>query len=183
MRNAIEEDVATHSWEVSTLAHGLGIIHNHLAKGETEAVDVNALVVAALYHDASEVITGDMPTPVKYYSSTMRNAFKEVESTAEQQLLNLLPDPLREAFKPALIHSDLTPTEQTLLKAADRLSAWLKCKAEIRAGNTEFIHAQESIYARLLEMKLPAITYFIEVFSPGYEQSLDHLLESEKDRL
>jgi 5'-deoxynucleotidase len=182
MRNAIEEDVATHSWEVATLAHGLGIIHNHLTNVETEKVDVNALVVAALYHDASEVITGDMPTPVKYYSPTLRDAFKEIENTAEQQLLNLLPEPLRAAFKPALIHSDLSTTEQTLLKAADRLSAWLKCGAEIRAGNKEFVHAHASIFIRLQAMNLPAISYFMDVFSKGYEQSLDHLLESEVDK-
>ncbi len=179
MRNAIDEDVATHSWEVATLAHGLGIIHNRLMeeqKNNGEKVDVNALVVAALYHDASEVITGDMPTPVKYYSPTMRQAFKEVEDTAEQQLLALLPESLQADFKPALIHSELSDISQQLLKAADRLSAWLKCGAEIRTGNREFVHAEASILARLKETDLAAVQYFLDVFAQGYKQSLDHLL-------
>jgi len=183
MRNTIEEDVATHCWEVATLAHGLGIIHNRLLThsdftGSKTPVDVNALTVAALYHDASEVITGDMPTPVKYYSPTMRNAYKEVEQTAEKQLLALLPDELQPDFQPMLISGELPENARQLLKAADRLSAWLKCRAEIQTGNQEFFHAERRIFQRLETMNLPAVNYFLAVFADAYSLSLDHLLST-----
>lgn len=178
MRNAIDEDVAVHSWEVATIAHALGIIHNQLnnLQGD-ERLDANKLATVALYHDATEVITGDMPTPVKYHSESMKQAYKGVERQAQEELLALLPEAMRAAFAEILIEHELPERYQRLLKAADRLSALLKCRAELRAGNREFEHAEKEIYARLAQSQLPEVDYFLKTFAPGYDMTLDHLLE------
>lgn len=173
MRNAIEENVATHSWEVATIAHALALIRNRHFGGQ---VNADRVAAAALYHDATEVITGDLPTPVKYHSRVMREAFGDIEHKAEAELLALLPDDLRDDFAPYLRESRLAAEEKELIKAADRLSAWLKCRAELRAGNTEFGPAEEQIRTRLKAEGLEEVGYFLEVFAPGYEQPLDNLL-------
>ncbi|WP_417501385.1 5'-deoxynucleotidase [Marinobacter sp.] len=173
MRNAIEENVATHSWEVATLAHALALIRNRHFGGN---VNADRIAAAALYHDATEVITGDMPTPVKYHSKVMREAFGDIEHKAEAELLALLPGDLREDFAPYLQESQLPAEDRELIKAADRLSAWLKCQAEVRAGNREFEPAEKQIRQRLTQEGLPEVTYFMEVFAPSYEEPLDNLL-------
>jgi 5'-deoxynucleotidase len=173
MRNAIEENVATHSWEVATIAHALAVIRNRHFGGQ---LNVDRIAAAALYHDATEVITGDMPTPVKYHSKVMREAFGDIEHKAEAELLALLPEDLRDDFAPYLQESQLAPDEKDVIKAADRLSAWLKCRAEIRAGNQEFAPAEQQIRARLETEARPEVQYFLEVFAPGYDQPLDNLL-------
>jgi len=173
MRNAIEENVATHSWEVATLAHALAIIRNHRFNG---TVNADRIAAAALYHDATEVITGDMPTPVKYHSRVMREAFGDIEHKAEAELLALLPEDLQGPFAPYLQESQLAREEKELIKAADRLSAWLKCQAEIRAGNQEFGPAATQILQRLEQDGLPEVQYFLQVFAPSYDQPLDNLL-------
>lgn len=175
MRNAIPEDVATHSWEVGTLAHVLGVIHN--IQNPENSVDPYRLATCGLYHDATEVITGDMPTPVKYHSDAMREAYKGVEARAEKELLELLPTEMQEAFSQVLIEHNLPETYQRLLKAADRLSALLKCQAELRAGNKEFEHAEQEIRRRLVEDQQLEVLYFLENFAPAYQKSLDHLLK------
>ncbi|PVY77397.1 5'-deoxynucleotidase [Tamilnaduibacter salinus] len=173
MRNAIEENVATHSWEVATIAHGLALIRNHVFNGD---VNADRVAAAALYHDATEVITGDMPTPVKYHSAVMREAFGDIESRAETELLDLLPETLRDGFRPYLAESVQDADTRALVKAADRLSAWLKCQAEINAGNREFEPAAHKIRQRLDEDPLPEVGYFLAVFAPDYSAPLDHLL-------
>ncbi|HTN33104.1 MAG TPA: 5'-deoxynucleotidase [Marinobacter sp.] len=173
MRNAIEENVATHSWEVATLAHALALIRNRHFGGE---VNPDRVAATALYHDATEVITGDMPTPVKYHSQVMRQAFGDIEHKAEVELLALLPDDLQSDFAPYLQESRLPEEERELIKAADRLSAWLKCRAEIHAGNKEFEPAERQIRGRLEEGMLPEVEYFMAVFAPSYDQPLDNLL-------
>ncbi|PXX92529.1 5'-deoxynucleotidase [Marinobacter vulgaris] len=173
MRNAIEENVATHSWEVATLAHALAIIRNRHFGGQ---VNVDRIAAAALYHDATEVITGDMPTPVKYHSKVMREAFGDIEHKAEAELLALLPDDLRDEFAPYIRESRWAPEEKELIKAADRLSALLKCQAEMQAGNKEFESAAGHILKKLEEDALPEVMYFLEVFAPGYQRPLDNLL-------
>ena len=173
MRNAIEENVATHSWEVATIAHALALIRNRHFDG---AVNADRIAAAALYHDATEVITGDMPTPVKYHSKVMREAFGDIEHKAEAELLALIPDDLREDFAPYVRESQLGQAEKELIKAADRLSALLKCRAEIQTGNKEFEPAAEQILHGLQQQALPEVLYFLEVFAPSYERPLDHLL-------
>ncbi|WP_166253218.1 5'-deoxynucleotidase [Marinobacter salicampi] len=174
MRNAIEENVATHSWEVATLAHVLALIRNRYFDG---SVDPDHIATAALYHDATEVITGDMPTPVKYHSKVMREAFGAIEHRAEEELLALLPEDLREDFAPYVQESRWSDEVREIIKAADRLSAWLKCQAEILAGNKEFEPAAAQIYSRLQDEALPEVMYFLTVFAPSYQRPLDHLLE------
>ncbi|MBZ0335477.1 5'-deoxynucleotidase [Marinobacter sp. AL4B] len=173
MRNAIEENVATHSWEVATIAHALALIRNTKFDGQ---INADRIATAALYHDATEVITGDMPTPVKYHSKVMREVFGDIEHKAETELLALLPDELQDAFAPYLRESQWTAEEQELIKSADRLSALLKCRAEIQTGNKEFEPAAEQILRRLQEDASPEVQYFLEVFAPSYERPLDHLL-------
>jgi 5'-deoxynucleotidase len=173
MRNAIEENVATHSWEVATLAHALAIIRNRHFDGD---VNVDRIATAALYHDATEVITGDMPTPVKYHSRVMREAFSDIEHKAEAELLALLPEDLRSDFAPYIEESTWSDEEKELIKAADRLSALLKCQAEIQAGNKEFEPAAGHIRQKLETDALPEVMYFLEVFAPGYQRPLDNLL-------
>lgn len=174
MRNAIEENVATHSWEVATLAHALAIIRNVEFGGQ---VNADRIATAALYHDATEVITGDMPTPVKYHSQVMRQAFGDIEHKAEEELLALLPEKLQAGFAPYVQESRWLREEKELIKAADRLSALLKCQAEIMAGNKEFEPAAQHIREKLNAEALPEVTYFLEVFAPGYERPLDNLLD------
>jgi len=173
MRNAIEENVATHSWEVATLAHALAIIRNRHFGGQ---VNVDRIAAAALYHDATEVITGDMPTPVKYHSKVMREAFGDIEHKAEAELLALLPEDLQADFAPYIQESYWSEGEKELIKAADRLSALLKCQAEIQAGNKEFEPAAGHIQQKLEADGLPEVMYFLEVFAPGYQRPLDNLL-------
>jgi 5'-deoxynucleotidase len=173
MRNAIEENVATHSWEVATLAHALAIIRNRYFGGQ---VNVDRIATAALYHDATEVITGDLPTPVKYHSRVMREAFGDIEHKAEAELLALLPEDLQADFAPYIRESQWSDEAQELIKAADRLSALLKCQAEILAGNKEFEPAARHILHKLEADGLPEVLYFLEVFAPGYQQPLDNLL-------
>ena len=176
MRNAIHEDVAVHSWEVATFAHVLAVIHKQ--QNPNSDIDPYRMATIALYHDATEVITGDMPTPVKYHSDAMRKAYKGIEQKAQHELLALLPEPIQADFKAVLIEENLSENYQTLLKAADRLSALLKCRAELRAGNQEFSQAEEIVHSRLLEMKLPEVSYFLDVFAPSYDKTLDNLLET-----
>ena len=176
MRNAIYEDVAVHSWEVATFAHVLAVIHKQQNPDST--LDPYRMATIALYHDATEVITGDMPTPVKYHSDAMRKAYKGVEQKAQYELLALLPKAIQADFKAVLIEEDLPKEYQVLLKAADRLSALLKCRAELRAGNQEFSQAEEIIHSRLREMDLPEVSYFLEIFAPSYDKTLDNLLET-----
>lgn len=175
MRNAIHEDVAVHSWEVATFAHVLAVIHKQ--QNPASDIDPYRMATIALYHDATEVITGDMPTPVKYHSDAMRKAYQGVEQKAQHELLALLPISIQNDFKSVLIEEDLPEEYKILLKAADRLSALLKCRAELRAGNQEFSQAEEIVHTRLLEMNRPEVSYFLDVFAPSYDKTLDNLLE------
>ena len=134
-RNVINENVMEHSWEVATITHALGVIRNQHFDGN---LDVNAVVVAALYHDCGEVITGDMPSPIKYHSPAITQAYKAVEKQAEQELLKLLPESLQGAYRGVLLHEEIPPEHLQLIKAADTLCAYIKCRSEVLAGNFEF---------------------------------------------
>lgn len=172
-RNVIHENVMEHSWEVATVAHVLALVKNRYFGGD---VDVNAVVVAALYHDCSEVITGDMPSPIKYHSPEITRAYKAIELQADHELLNLLPPDLREDFRPVLVATDVPAEYQAIIKAADTICAYLKCKAEVQAGNTEFHKAEEDVRRRLDRIEAPEVQYFLETFAPSYGLTLDELL-------
>ena len=172
MRNTAPENVQEHSHQVAVLAHALAVIHNEKFGG---CVDPGAVTAAALYHDASEILTGDMPTPIKYDNPAIQSAYKEVEAVAEQKLLNMLPEDLRPAYDEALTISD--PQVRALVKAADKLSAYLKCVEEVKAGNNEFKKAKEQTYAALCQNQIPALRYFMDRFLDGFELTLDELSE------
>ena len=172
-RNAIPENVMEHSWEVSTIAHVMAIIGNKRFRAN---YDANLVATTALYHDVSEVITGDMPTPIKYHSTGMQKAFKEVEVQAERELLLLLPDYMQSDFETLLVSSSVPDYVKKLIKGADTISAYLKCQAELKAGNSEFSKAAEDIAARLHGFDMPEVEEFLRVFVPSYQLTLDELL-------
>ncbi|NVJ60523.1 MAG: 5'-deoxynucleotidase [Gammaproteobacteria bacterium] len=173
-RNTVTENVMEHSWEVATITHVLALVRNRKFNGN---VDVNAAVVAALYHDVGEVITGDMPSPVKYHSSNITNAYKAIEHQAEQELFQLIPKELQDDFQSVLIEKNVDPEHHELIKAADTIAAYLKCQMEVGAGNKEFIAAEVDIKNKLKAMKLPEVDYFLDVFAESYTLTLDELLK------
>lgn len=171
MRSSIPENVQEHSHMVAVIAHALGVIRREVFGREC---DPNALAAAALFHDAPEIITGDMPTPVKYHSGALTAAYKEVERGAAEKLVSMLPVELHGAYEP-LISGDVGEENEQLVKAADRLSAYIKCIEERKAGNLEFLSAERQTLERIRSMGLPEAGYFIEHFIPAFELDLDGL--------
>ncbi|MEA4941653.1 MAG: 5'-deoxynucleotidase [Oscillibacter sp.] len=170
MRNTATENVQEHSHQAAVLAHALGIIRNQRFGGH---VDAGAVAVAALYHDASEILTGDMPTPIKYFNPSIRSAYKEVEAVANRKLLEMLPPELQSSYEPILEIPD--PEIRVLVKAADKLSAYIKCVEEVKAGNGEFRDAAQQTRAALEEFGLPEVTYFLDTFMDSFSLTLDEL--------
>ena len=170
MRNTFQENIQEHSHQVAVLAHALAVIQNRFYGGQ---IDPGAVAVAALYHAASEILTGDMPTPIKYDNPEIKAAYKQVEAMAEQKLLSMLPEELRCDFDEAVTIPD--PEVHAIVKAADKLSAYIKCVEELKAGNTEFKKAKEQTWAALCQNPIPALGYFMEHFLPGFELTLDEL--------
>jgi 5'-deoxynucleotidase len=170
MRNTDPENIQEHSHMVAVLAHCLAVIENRRYGGQ---VDVGQVALAALYHDATEIITGDMPTPIKYYNSQLREAYQDVEHMAEEKLLSMLPEELRPDYEELLITPD--PEIHRLVKAADKLSAYIKCVEEVKAGNAEFRKAKEQTWQALQEQRFPALDDFLEEFLPSFELTLDEL--------
>lgn len=170
MRNSYTENIQEHSHQTAVLAHALAVLRNERFGGQ---VDAGAVAVAALYHDASEILTGDLPTPIKYYNPAIRDAYKQVESVAAQKLLDMLPAYLRPAYDEALSPSD--PGIEELVSAADKLSAHIKCLEELKAGNSEFKKAAEQTRAALERFDLPELRCFCEEFLPSFELALDEM--------
>ena len=170
MRNTAPENVQEHSHQVAVLAHALAVLRNEKFGGH---VDPGAVAVAALYHDASEILTGDMPTPIKYDNPAIRTAYKDVEAVAEHKLLNMLPEELRGVYAPILTVED--PEIEALVKAADKLSAYIKCVEELKAGNTEFREAAAQTRQALEGYGLPEVDYFLGTFMDSFSLSLDEL--------
>ena len=168
MRNALPENIQEHSHMVAVIAHALGVIRRDVFHIEC---DPNACAAAALYHDASEILTGDLPTPIKYYNPEIKNAYKQVEQIACQKLLSTLPEELRPAFQPLLTEA----AYRDIVKAADKLSAYIKCIEERRAGNDEFLSAEKQTRAVLEQNPLPEVRYFMNHFIPAFELTLDEL--------
>ena len=171
MRNTREENDQEHSLQVAMIAHALAVLRNRRYGGH---VDVDRVTLLAVYHEAPEVITGDLATPIKYFNPGIRAAFREVEDIAAKKLLEYLPEDLRADYEPLLM-PDKTSEEWRLVKAADRISAYVKCLEEYGCGNREFLAAQESIRASITEMALPEAEDFLRVFAPSYMLPLDAL--------
>ena len=171
MRSADAENIQEHSHMVAVLAHALGLIRREIFHRDC---DVNALAAVALYHDAPEILTGDLPTPIKYHSRSIRAAYDEVEAVAAEKLLSSLPEALRPAYR-ALLTAPEREEEYALVKAADTLSAYVKCVEERRAGSREFLSAEAASRKKLEAMGLPEVDYFLGHFMPGFEKNLDEL--------
>jgi len=174
-RNAHDENVMEHSWEVAVIAHTLALIKNRYYNGN---VDANAIATAALYHDITEVITGDLPTPIKYHSKAISTAYKQIEQQAEIELLNLLPDALRADFEALIQHDNMLEAHVQIIKAADKISAYLKCQAELKAGNTEFETAAEQLALTLAQSRQPEVLFFMQAFVPSCGLTLDGLMKT-----
>lgn len=174
-RNAHEENVMEHSWEVSVIAHTLALIKNRYYGG---TVDANAVATAALYHDITEVITGDLPTPIKYHSPEINAAYKQIEQRAEFELLALLPEKLQADFRALIQHDQIPAAHLELIKAADKISAYLKCQSELKAGNREFETASEQIALKIAESQQPEVIFFMQVFVPSCKLTLDGLMKT-----
>lgn len=174
-RNTYTENVVEHSWEVAVIAHLLATIRNTQFG---DHIDANAVAAAALFHDAGEVLTGDMPSPVKYHSPEITRAYKAIEHQAQTELWQLLPAAMREAYRPLLVDEAMPAQYQGLIKTADTLSALLKCRHEVRAGNREFetANADISLKVEALAEQQPEVRYFLDHFEPAFEMTLDELL-------
>lgn len=170
MRNSYTENIQEHSHQVAVLAHALAVIRNRYFGGR---VDPGAVAVAALYHDAGEILTGDMPTPIKYYNPEIRDAYKQVESVACDKLLGMLPEELQPDYEEILRPVD--GEIQELVKAADKLSAYVKCVEELKAGNLEFKKAAEQTAAALDSYQMPELDYFREHFVESFRLTLDEM--------
>ena len=171
MRNSLPENIQEHSHMVAVIAHALGVIRRdifHVPCNPDEAATV------ALFHDSSEILTGDLPTPIKYHSNEIRDAYKQVEELACHKLLDTLPKELRGAYEP-LLNGETEERVHDLVKAADKLSAYIKCIEERKAGNNEFLSAEKQTRRALEESGLPEVDYFLEHFIPAFELNLDEL--------
>lgn len=173
MRTTREENIMEHSQSVAVLSHALAALRNEVFT-ELPKVDVCKTVLYALYHETSEVMTGDLPTPIKYYNNNIHGAYKQLEKIAAERMTGMLPEELKSSVAPFVL-ADEESEEYRLVKAADRLAAYIKCLEELRLGNGEFLRAKKSIEKDLHERKMPEIEYFFEKFIPSFELSLDEL--------
>jgi 5'-deoxynucleotidase len=174
-RNAHEENVMEHSWEVAVIAHMLAVIKNRYFNGQ---LDANAIATAALYHDITEVITGDLPTPIKYHTPAILNAYKQIEHQAENELLLQLPEALQMDFRRLIVHEAIPEQHQQIIKAADKITAYLKCQAELKAGNSEFAMAAEQIAKHINELEQAEVIFFMQTFVPSCGLTLDGLMKT-----
>ena len=170
MRNSVRENIQEHSHQVAVLAHALAVIRNEFFGGQ---VDAGAVAAAALYHDAGEILTGDMPTPIKYYNPDIKTAYKEVERIAGNRLLDMLPAELRSSYTHYVLEDDAEL--EPFVKAADKLSAHIKCLEEQKAGNTEFDSAALQTLDALKAMNSPELEWFLNNCLQAFTLNLDQL--------
>jgi 5'-deoxynucleotidase len=172
MRNTHPENIQEHSLQVAMIAHGLALIKNKHFNGQ---VDPQRIAVLALYHDVGEVITGDLPTPIKYFNPKVKTAYDEVEVVAKRKLFDMLPDELKPDYASLLFLQDIDREHWQLVKVADKICAYLKCLEELKAGNQEFAKAEKAIKAEIEALSLPEVVYFVEKFVPSFSLTLDEL--------
>ena len=170
MRNTRRETLSEHSFEVALVAHALAVIHNKRFGGN---VNAERCALLAIYHDTTEIITGDLPTPVKYYNKNIKTAYAEIEENAKNQLLSYLPEDFREEYEPLFGKTVEDEELWKLVKAADKISALIKCVEERQMGNTDFASAEKSTYNAIKSLGLPEADMFLEEFMPSYLLTLD----------
>ena len=171
MRNTYRENISEHSHQVAVLAHALALIRRDILNLPTP--DPDKCAVAALYHDASEILTGDLPTPIKYYNPDIRTAYKQVERVAGNRLLDMLPPALRDSYASYVLEDD--ETLEPFVKAADKLSAHIKCLEEQKSGNKEFDTAAKQTWDAMLAMDRPELNWFLENCLEAFARNLDQL--------
>ncbi len=176
MRNSHEENISEHSLEVAAVAHALAVIHNKRFGGNANA---DRAAVLGVFHDTPEIITGDMPTPVKYYSAQIREAYSQVEDDACRAMLEMIPADLRAEYEPYFFQQEQDRQLWKFVKAADKICALTKCIEEMQAGNADFKNAAESTRAAIREMQMPEAECFMDEFLESYGLTLDEMTESE----
>ncbi|MCB9099993.1 MAG: 5'-deoxynucleotidase [Anaerolineales bacterium] len=172
MRNTSPENIQEHSLQVAMIAHGLAIIKNRRFDGQ---VNPERVATLALFHDASEVITGDLATPIKNFNPKIKTAYSEIEIVAKQKLFDMLPDELKPDYEPVFFKQKDDEAHWPLIKAADKVCAYLKCLEELKVGNEEFAKAARAIEADINKLGLPEVTYFMETYVPSFALTLDEL--------
>ena len=170
MRNTRTENVEEHSYEVAVLAHALSVIGRDVFHKD---LDPDKTAAAALFHDAPEIITGDLPTPIKYFNPGIKTAYQQVEAVAQDKLLSMLPPELVDAYEPLVREAD--PEVRRYVKAADKLAAWLKCQEELKAGNAEFRRAAEETLTTLRAMGMEEVDWFLDRLGGAFQLTLDDL--------
>lgn len=170
MRNTIPENISEHSIETAFIAHALALLRNKRFGGN---INAERCALIAIYHDVSEIITGDLPTPVKYYNKDIKSAYGEIENNALDQLLSYLPDDLKEEYSAVFFAGEEDRELWTLVKAADKISALIKCVEERRMGNSDFASAEKSTLEAIHRLNVPEAEVFLEEFMPSYNLTLD----------
>ena len=172
MRSVSSENISEHSLQVAFVAHALALIKNKKFDGK---LNPEHIALIGMYHDTSEVLTGDLPTPVKYYNPDIAQEYKKIEAAAEQRLLSMLPEEFQDDFAPFLISGTASKEEQNIVKQADTICAYLKCLEELSAGNHEYEQAKRRLEETLEQRKSPEMDYFLTTFAPSFELSLDEI--------
>ena len=172
MKSVSDENIAEHSAQVAQIAHALAVIKNQKFGG---SINADRVATMALYHETSEVLTGDLPTPIKYYNPEIRTAYKNIEKTANEKLLSMLPEELRDEYR-ALVEPEADSYEELLVKAADKISAYIKCVEEMRSGNREFARAEVTLRESVEKYFVyEEIKYFCDTFLDSFKRTLDEL--------
>ncbi|CAH8185874.1 5'-deoxynucleotidase [Vibrio aestuarianus] len=172
MLSVSSENISEHSLQVAFVAHALAVIKNKKFGGK---VNPERIAILGMYHDTSEVLTGDLPTPVKYYNPDIAKEYKKIEAAAEQKLLSMLPEELQEDFAPYLVTQAAHPEDAAIVKQADSICAYLKCLEELSAGNHEYALAKKRLDITLKERRTPEMEYFLNTFAPSFELTLDEI--------
>ncbi len=172
MHNTYPENIQEHSLQVAMVAHALALIRNRIFGG---AVDPERTAVLALYHDVSEVLTGDLPSPVKYFNPEIKTAYKAIEAAAAQRLFDMVPEALKADYQALFLAEEADRAYRDLITAADKICAYLKCLEEMGAGNQEFSQAEKALRASVEALDLPEVRYFLETFVPSFRLTLDDL--------
>ena len=175
MRSISEENIMEHSLQVTEIAHAIALIKNEMFGG---SVDPYKVMCLAVYHETSEVITGDLPTPIKYFNAQINSAYKDLEDLAAEKLIEKLPEELKPLYREFIL-ADKDTEEYKIMKAADRISAYIKCVEEVKSGNKEFVKAKESIGKDIKSINDEAVKYFIKNILPSFEKTLDELDQRE----
>ena len=170
MRNTETENIKEHSMDVAVLAHALALIHNTYFGG---SLDEKKIMAMGLFHETGEIMTGDLPTPVKYYNKSIQKAYQEIEQVAVSRAMDMLPEGLKPAYRPLIEHEN--DEDYRFVKYADKLCAYIKCIEEVKTGNTEFQQAKCKIAEQIAQIEEPAVIYFIQHFLPSFGLTIDEL--------